>query len=254
MHPISPFKNPTLSWLDVPGFEIDCTLEEYSQQLDATIENTFGCPSNEIKRMKLFCKLSSRSPKDSFALRRKCEGDFPDDSLAVWTGREALELILTSQRVCEDLERFDYISPVIMLREWRPCHSHAEFRCFIHSRRLTDVTQYDSSSSVNYLTQLSSRELVQQLIERFITQRVFSALKNEDYVLDMMLEGVDDFTVADGNAFCDAVVAGQITPLVIEVNPFSRKTSGGLFSWMEDARVLLGQDESVLPFEFRYKS
>lgn len=208
-----------------------------------------------------FLRMTNRSPKDgmpldSGALRRnflvelgekdsECSGDelmgkyTPNDimvafsgavssALRVRNGREAMCLLLTSERVYMDLNLAldcskhadDEWDTWLILREWDSNLRHDwEFRCFVNQGHLYAITQYNHYCYFRDLAAECAEDggaaLKQHIIEYW--HSVKADLECEaapDYVFDVA-------RLADGR-WC-----------VVELNPYATDTGGCLYRWKE---------------------
>ena len=189
-----------------------------------------------------FIKLSTRSPKDShiaFANARRAYeshtlGDIPIndkliqlaqvviESLRVRDGKYAVKLLLSSDRVGEDLEyalekgdnEFKKCTCLI-LREWVDIPQWAEFRGFVWGGRLNAIGQYNHLVMFPQLNQHKAR--VRADLESF-----YAAIKDQ-IPLDRY---IIDFAWTEERVY------------LIEVNPFDGElvfpASTGLWSWETD--------------------
>ena len=194
-----------------------------------------------------FIKLSTRSPKDShiaFARAREdyesrvnaqsghppqsindkliCLAQVVIDSLRVRTGDYAVKLLLSSDRVGEDLEYAlekgdkDFAKCIsLILREWVDIPQWAEFRGFVWGGRLNAIGQYNHLVMFPQLKQNSSK--IKADLESFY------ALIKDHIPLDRY---IIDFAWTEEKVY------------LIEVNPFDGElvfpASTGLWSWEGD--------------------
>jgi hypothetical protein len=215
----------------------------------------------------VFAKLSSRSPKDSrfcqdraFNIVRaellkhdRAQVDLhyilktvmgaSIQCLELFSAEEVISCFCTSDRVCDDdiplALSFAHRSWTqhIILREWVPIPTQAEFRAFVLDGKLTGVSQYFTGAFFPSLVDHKERVL-------HMIQDLFGKIKGvipvdpADYVLDLAID------VESNRSF------------VIELNPFGRPDGLGtglcLFDRKnpEDLAVLFG-DRS---FEFRIET
>ena len=224
---------------------------------------------------KSFCKLSTRSPKDSSVALANATMAYsslvkPETNLndrwrilseevgkagAISNGAEALELLLTSERVYEDLE-YALRGPTvgednnneakkiwntsICVRAWDPrLTPQSEFRGICWDGKLTCLCQY--------FHPLHFSELAQQKDEI-----------EQDILKTMEIEGVNKaVSELGGCCIIDFAWLGSGEVVIIELNPFDGVCLGtfpastGLFLWEDekDKRIMKGEDE----FEFRIR-
>eukprot|EP00005_Dracoamoeba_jomungandri_P004086 CAMPEP_0174251732 /NCGR_PEP_ID=MMETSP0439-20130205/1466_1 /TAXON_ID=0 /ORGANISM="Stereomyxa ramosa, Strain Chinc5" /LENGTH=321 /DNA_ID=CAMNT_0015332129 /DNA_START=15 /DNA_END=976 /DNA_ORIENTATION=- len=205
-----------------------------------------------------FIRLSTRSPKDATLNHSKTNelfeqeldllGDKREDensrlialikssinSLKVFSGKEALDLIIASERSYEDLvlaldfpESWDM---KVIIREWVSIDPSMEFRGFVCDKKLTALSQYFYLAFFEHLPDLKDKvlKLIQELFDK-----VVNLVELDTYVIDF------------------AVFPEKDEVFVIEINPFKDfegcGTDPGMFSWENDRAVLDGESA----FEFR---
>jgi len=206
-----------------------------------------------------FVKLDTRSPKDVpvYAFQNEivrklvdCEleklnpSQLRDDDeitaafvratnkyMKVTNGEEALNLLVLSDRVLQDLEKAlqygeKFFSAKVVLREWIdevPNRPEMEFRGFVHKNQLNALTQYFSFVRFPWLVANKERT-VARIVSFF--ESIKHLITHESYVID--------FFVLDTEV------------LIIELNPFHNGAGAGLFSWKTDRTLFMEG-----PFEFR---
>eukprot|EP00966_Prymnesium_polylepis_P249327 5764260-Prymnesium_polylepis.2 len=191
-----------------------------------------------------FVRLSTRSPKDAVdkverlrrkaveLLRTRLAAAAPDDNaklcalqevtselLSVSSAPEAFELLGMSSRCISDIVRMlDYRDALpswdlhLIVREYRPLPPSAEFRCFVHERRLTAVSQYFCSC---YYPELpAQREATLARIATFFAAQCEPRLSLQSYIIDLAV--LPDAT------------------WIIELNPYAPTTGACLFDWAAD--------------------
>eukprot|EP00455_Lapot_gusevi_P046612 TRINITY_DN615_c0_g2_i1.p1 TRINITY_DN615_c0_g2~~TRINITY_DN615_c0_g2_i1.p1 ORF type:complete len:356 (-),score=134.55 TRINITY_DN615_c0_g2_i1:205-1272(-) len=215
----------------------------------------------------VFVKTSSRSPKDAPAAgdklktlynalmqnKRNQEEKAPTEndkirallragteSLRVETPTEALNLMIHSERIMQDmrlaLQHPGRFQENFVIRQWANIDFELEFRTFVSNGQMTAMSQYYHLMYIDTIAQ--HHQAISQLILDFFHTRVaprLSALYPK-YIVDFALSGFDP-------AHPEAT-----TVYVIELNPFLNTTDSCLFSW-ERERDLLENG----PFEFRYR-
>ncbi|MFX1452836.1 MAG: hypothetical protein ACFFCM_18510 [Promethearchaeota archaeon] len=201
----------------------------------------------------LFVRLSTRSPKDSRIARKKSDQIFQEElkkgegdensrliaivkssilGLKVISGKEAMELLLDSQRVYDDLinalqfSKKKGFTQKIFVREWIDIPIDMEFRGFVHKKNLNAISQY-----YHYLLFPNLPKQI-PIIEKRI-KAFYNSIKNK-ITLDSF---IIDFAVLK-----DRVI-------LIEFNPFFLGTDPCLFSWKTDRKIF--EDG---PFEFRIRT
>lgn len=232
-------RDSNVSLPDESQVEIPAALKALADRLSSAI--TMLSPDKGA-----FVKLSTRSPKDShiaFARARQayesqaaqttseCE-DVNDklirlaqvviNSLRVMTGEDAVKLLLSSDRVGEDLEYAlekgdeDFASCTsLILREWVDIPQWAEFRGFVWGGQLTAIGQYNHLVMFPHLKQQKAR--VRADLESFYAS-IKDRIPLDRYIID--------FAWTEERVY------------LIEVNPFDGElvfpASTGLWSWESD--------------------
>ena len=88
--------------------------------------------------------------------------------MKVQSGNDALELLIKSNRVFQDLNKSisfgeDYYQSKLILRQWIDevvDHPEMEFRCFVHKRKMTAVTQYFHDTYFENLFEDNSQKVI----------------------------------------------------------------------------------------------
>ena len=200
-----------------------------------------------------FVRLSTRSPKDSRITRKKSDQVFQEEmkkgegdensrliaivkssilGLKVISGKEAMELLLDSQRVYDDLitalqfSKKKGFTQKIFIREWIDIPIDMEFRGFVHKKNLNAISQY-----YHYLLFPNLPKQI-PIIEKRIKE-FYDSIKNK-ITLDSFIIDV-------------AVLKDRV--ILIELNPFFLGTDPCLFSWKTDRKIF--EDG---PFEFRIRT
>eukprot|EP00466_Bigelowiella_natans_P011041 jgi/Bigna1/90870/estExt_fgenesh1_pg.C_810086 len=190
-----------------------------------------------------FLRLSTRSPKDAIAVKEEEQGESDAErlkakinSLKISTGEQALGLLARSQRVFTDISlHFQYRvkgtssgSLCLILREFLDdLPQDHEFRCFIHKKCITAISQYDPKYVFSALQNRIYVEKLRNIIIKF-HEKVAKALPFDSYVMDV-------------------AVLPDMTCTLIEMNPFGAHLSSGsaLFHWENDFEILYGRDGNV---------
>lgn len=223
-----------------------------------------------------FVRLSTRSPKDALenspALRKRATdllrerlrranldrltGDslanaklvavqeVTSELLSVRSADEAFELLSMSSRCVSDLVRMlthrDDLPTWdlhLIVRRFVPLPPESEFRCFVHERALTAISQY---FALSYFPQLPAmREALLQRIATFVTARI-PEIKLDSYIIDVAVAvpGLAPAAPATDDNDDDAGDLAQTATYVIELNPFHPTTGACLFDWERDAALL----------------
>jgi len=158
------------------------------------------------------------------------------EALKVQTSNQALDLLLHSNRIYEDMnESIDFsknFRESIVIRKWIPINPLLELRGFVYDNNLNGLAQYSYLVYVPQLVLMKDeiKTRVVEFWERECRDRLSSLLRN--YVID----------------FCVVVnINNEIENILcIEINPFHVTTDATTFSWKNDESVLKNG-----PFEFR---
>jgi len=160
--------------------------------------------------------------------------------LRVRTGREAMCLLLSSERVFIDLvlalssstaDAGDKWQTSLILRDWEEGLRHDwEFRCFVCEKRLTAISQYNHYcvfEDVKQAAESGSGESLRKEIRAF-WRRVQNNVNPRSYVMDVCKLNNGEWKV-------------------IEVNPFAPTTGGALYCWRADGATLRGEPQAASP-------
>ena len=153
--------------------------------------------------------------------------------LAVHDGFHAVQLLLASDRIQDDLR--SSLSLNLIVREFLMDRQSlkSEFRAFIHKRKLTALTQYNEYIVDTVL--IEQKEVVLESVENFFTtENLLERIPYDNCVLDLILIESSP---------------GNYRVYICEVNPLAEFAGTGLFSWLNDRAILLGD----APFEFRIR-
>lgn len=192
---------------ETPSGDTEEKVNELRVKIDNLIKTNFpdGC----------FIKLGSRSPKDSWLIRK--------NGMCCKDGQYAMSLLFDSERIMDDLyiaSANNYL-PHVVLRKWVNIDPWREFRCFIRNKELVGISQYFYKT---YYPQIIKNK---DNIEKVIKDKV-QAIRN--------LLPVDTVIV-------DFIYNDDKTATIIEFNPYDIFTDPCLFDWKKDA---------FENFEFRY--
>lgn len=227
---------------EAPGEEDGRLLDELEGRLDQEMAG------RGWKQEGCFVRLSSRSPKD-VGLERAARAMTPEElrtegkgaeeindamralmracgeSLRVANGREALELLGSSERVFTDLHREEEQAKLsgewrcqVVCRRWEPVDPEAEWRCFVSRGVLVAAAQYNDQLCYPQLA--GAPEAVDDAVARM--QQLFAVvgpLVNHSYY-------VIDFALSANRCW------------VVELNPAGPVTGASLFNWTSDRRLL----------------
>ncbi|MDP2436764.1 MAG: hypothetical protein Q8P67_13525 [archaeon] len=115
-------------------------------------------------------------------------------AMRVSSGREAVQLLLRSHRVFQDLMLGELLaddpqqfSTFLVVRPWVAMLPEWEFRCFVSGHRLTTCTQYYPDCFVSQIS--SQRDAIKARITTFWEQRVRHLIPEHvpDYTMDLVL-------------------------------------------------------------------
>ena len=163
-----------------------------------------------------FVRLGSRSAKDSrYALSHE---------LRITDAEAAIRMLTEgSQRVVFDLRLallYNY-SPHIFVRQWCDIPAWAELRCFMRSRRLVGISQYDCKNLRHCPEIAENADRIEAAIAAFFKD--FCAASHLDDVV------FDVFIMINGQHS-----GKSIDVRLLELNPFFLKTDSCLFHWDKD--------------------
>ena len=244
--------------LGMPSRPTNQELENRERLEDRISEAIQSDRERQLERGKVFCvtglrvevgkyflKFSTRSPKDAVSISKEDE-NLPVDiqiakkieKLCIQDGQQAFALLIRSQRIFSDTTMyFQYRvshssseSLSLILRDWIPCPQDHEFRCFVHGRQLSAISQYHCYSFFPSLQQMSHVLRIRDAIQNFVKQ-IIDCFSIPSFVLDLV---VDPYSY-----HC----------FIIELNPFGRSMSSGsaLYNWDRDYELLYGIQKRKMP-------
>jgi hypothetical protein len=154
--------------------------------------------------------------------------------LAVNDGFHAIQLLLASERIQDDLTSSSSLNLIIRQFIIDRRYLKSEFRAFVYKRQLTALTQYNEYIFDKYL--LKEKNVILQCINDFFrNEHLLEQISYENCVLDLIL-------VESNNNHNYQVY-------ICEINPLAEFAGTGLFSWLNDRAILLGHQE----FQFRIR-
>jgi hypothetical protein len=256
---------------NTPSAEDDKILQSLQDTIDNMMSSQHFAKSSCDA---FFVRLNTRSPKDAIAINQeefiqevqkqklnindqfRLFFDLSMESLCVHSGKEAVELMLSSERIFVDiLQAFDADEQnvknpesgykwdlEICVRKWESSlREELEFRGFVSNYELIGLSQYNTY--VCYPQVIANKVIIESLIQSFYEKSVKPRLQKLDMpfaVVDIALLPEGDFTRPYRYAFrpsftWQSLESGRV--VVIELNPFNKRTGGGLFNW-EDETVL----------------
>lgn len=228
-------------------------LKNLEEDLDKEIKSHFNS--------KAFIRLCGRSPKDGEPLNREeiyqkyksihktfIESGFEEDIhtkmlaiaqiniMKVTCGRDAMSLLLTSERVFSDMIDWKlYGEPEqICLREYdEDMRYDLEFRCFVYDGKLTAISQYDHHAYYHHLESEELKTKVYNLISKKISEELVPLINTRNFVAD----------------YC--FIRNDIK--LIELSPFLPCTGAGLYRWESDLDLLKGSQLPQVQFKVKRK-
>lgn len=256
----------------MPGF--DKKQIEILKNLEKKLD---GILSEKQKENGVFIKLSFRSPKDGFPLdtlnlqkifdeelqklkKKWNKKNFPAEMSSLdyegnlnWiaygraleiclrckNGKEMMNLILSSDRVLEDLSEFykenQKIDICFIIRDWiEGTNGIYEFRCFIFQNKITGITQYNHPWMIEELLNNKCCEDIKLKLYNYWKNNLFERLQElNTYVIDFGLKND---------------INGEV--YLIELNPFE-ESGRGMFEGKEGLDIITGKnrDESKNDYE-----
>ena len=197
---------------------------------------------NELQELKKKWQLKNWNlnlKEDEFEANMKMAAMFrgTDILLKCNSGSEAMSLLLSSERVFQDLNvalscfkakqerpelNFEW-NMKISLREFNPKINGAmEFRCFVKDNIMTAISQYNHYIIVEDLLSAETCLKIKQKICHFWKDQIRTILEYlKDYIIDFAI-------LSDDSVF------------IIELNPFLTTTGSALFDWTIDRDLLNG--------------
>lgn len=141
-----------------------------------------------------FIKLNSRSPKD---------WPWPFEIPATCSGKEALNILGSSERILEDLIQFKYLpeQPVyVCLREFVPIiRSNMEYRCFVKDYKIIAVSYYDYTNPIN--APADKGKETRTLIDNWYREKLEPCLHVKDVVFDLFINWNNDIILIELNPY-----------------------------------------------------
>ena len=153
--------------------------------------------------------------------------------LAINDGFHAIQLLLASERIQDDLKSSSSLN--LIIREFIIDRQRlkSEFRAFIYQRQFTALTQYNEYVLDKILIQ--NKDVVLKCIKDFFhNEHLLEQLPYANCVLDLIL--IENPT-------------NNYQVYICEINPLAEFAGTGLFSWLNDRNILLGREE----FQFRIR-
>lgn len=176
--------------------------DEFSDVIDTLEEGVRAC-TDRSEVGAAFVRLGTRAPTDSPLAQ--------EGGLQVDGGTEALEVLLQSPRVFDDLCLYQECGhvPSIAVRPWLDIAPWAELRAFVRGRRLVGLTQRRVD---RVWGQLAARAGEVEASVRARCEALASLWPQDDVIVDLV---VDD------------------EALVLDLHPFVPLVDAGLFGWEE---------------------
>lgn len=160
-----------------------------------------------------FTRLGSRSPKDSYLGYNQ--------GFKVEANTDPLRFMLdASERIYEDLLlaiQHSY-APHIFIRQWMDIPRWAEFRCFMHDRKLVGISQYNYLKGEVFPEIIADPAYIQWAIENFFPD-FCNASHLDSVVFDVFLKISNHANT-------------RVTEVkLLEINPYFEMTDPCLFAW-----------------------
>jgi hypothetical protein len=220
-----------LKALSIPQIDLPLTLEEARALglINKEFSKWFGNASIEsidkiVKKIDValgnypggaFVRLGSRSSKDSSYAHNR--------GLRVTDGNAAIRMLTeNSRRAAYDLRlalHHNYC-PHIFVRQWQEIPAWSEFRCFMKSRKLVGISQYDCKNFG------PSSEITKNALRIEASIREFFEVLRVAYHIDDCV--FDVFVKLNEQTF-----NGSAKVQLLELNPFFQKTDACLFHWSD---------------------
>jgi hypothetical protein len=202
--------------------------------------------------------------------------------LQVMDGHQGMKLLQESERIFLDVQQaYDASSPPpsslpddrdlahheeeatpskycpwdmgICIRKWdHRINEKYEFRCFIFQNHLVAISQYNTFIFCEEL--LRDKETLQSLILKFYHLHIFPILQHTNTsptncILDL---GIFLPLPTLSEIAAESSLSFYLNHLVvIELNPYNRRTGGGCFHWEYDSKILFPVDEVPVSVVFR---
>eukprot|EP00164_Ancoracysta_twista_P000302 GFYU01000422.1.p1 GENE.GFYU01000422.1~~GFYU01000422.1.p1 ORF type:complete len:414 (+),score=90.45 GFYU01000422.1:51-1244(+) len=217
--------------------------------------------------------ITQRNGGDTLTMDEKieCLLRASTDLLRVERSHEMMELMVSSERVYQDLLGFiEHLSEGeqtnFIIRKWVPLDVDMEFRCFVNKNVMTGMAQYNWGCVFGRLCEPALNTEILDTLKTFfhreVAQRATGLFADDAYVVDFAVTLKDSEGGASGSS---SLRVDQV--YVIEINPYQDTTDSAMFDWKKDEAVLKwdldkceeSERESVAKagisplFEFRYR-
>ncbi|CAF2632589.1 unnamed protein product [Rotaria sp. Silwood2] len=173
----------------------------------------------------VFIKMQ-RSPKDAYQnLCKEINGEWfrywnlklDEDPRLYFMRVENIEqlklLFKTSDRIREDFQEI-YSNGKLILRKWINSIGN-EYRCFICNKKLNAVSSYNINQSI-----IKNEKKIKDLINSNLFKDIIYKIPYSHAVVDCSIDEI----------------SSNVT--IIEINPFSKRSSAGKYSWTIDKNIL----------------
>lgn len=230
--------------------DIDELSSNFQKVVDLVREGDSGCvfvktscrsakdaPANQKNLVKYYANFLAQADDNSDHSKIMCMLKAGLEVMKVRTAEEAVELLLRSERVAEDMSlALDAHSKNpgtwfqnLIARQWRDIDIDMEFRGFVHKGKLNALSQYNYICFFPRLVDMKDK--ICQVIRTFFDTKIQEKLSTtfDSYIIDFALLGDYPYEI-----------------MVIELNPFLCSTDGCLFSWKKEREIIENG-----PFEFR---
>jgi len=162
------------------------------------------------------------------------------EALRIQTGSQAIDLLINSNRIQDDLEHFlktPHDTFNVVVREFANFEVELEFRGFVYGQKLTAITQYNQFCYFPRVVKYKSHIL--QVMKDFVEGVLIPKIPLKNFVIDIMLVS----QTPEEGPFSNLQV------YIVEINPFAEFAGEGLFSWTDPKQVDILKGRA--PFEFR---
>eukprot|EP00808_Paulinella_micropora_P007680 g61255.t1 len=213
-------------------------------------------PAGEARLREEYLRLLSRlrSPRDMNA-RIICMHQAGLACLKIYSAAQATDLFLRSERICADMNlamQHERWEENWIVRKWTDIDVGLEFRGFVHDGQLTALSQYNYLCYFPYVHRQQAR--ISHTLQAYFQEHIRARLRTlGSYVVDFALVAKEAAAAAShplsapagnlaqsGSVPCanHAAAPKNLTPMVIELNPFLESTDGCMFSWQRERQLL----------------
>ena len=251
-----------------------------------SLENVIDTLMSNVDNRGAFVRLNSRSPKDAIALDKSLFLDYSSHlslneklqlyfdlgmkSLCVHSGKQAVELLLSSERIFVDIfQAFDADEQQqqsdtgdnkyewnlkICVRQWEHnLREDLEFRAFVSEYEMIALSQYNTY--VLYPHVIDNKDIIYDKIKRFYDSTVKSRLlmlNLAEVVVDIALIPLIEDSPRRNPFSLPTPFSSQAISfarvVIVELNPYNRRTGGGLFTWCGEKSLNVSLEHNEVDF------